>query len=151
MSNVRKSKLATRSSDAPLQLVSNRAEIWYLNLLWVWLSFSVGSYADKHSMSSFLCFVVLFHPGLMLSVTPSAFPAFLSARDPGKSTSVGLCLCVCVLVVLSVVPWFTFGAFAVWQCIINWWNDSWVRWVETKDCCSALFSLISYTLLWFIM
>lgn len=66
-------------------------------------------------MSSFLCLIVLFHPGLMLSVTPSAFPAFLSARDPGKSISVGLCLCVCVcvLVVLSVVPWFTLGAFAV--------------------------------------
>lgn len=120
MSNVRKSKSASRSSDAAQQLVSNPAGLRCLTPLCV----SVVSYADNHSVSSFLCFIVLFHPALMLSVTPSAFPALLSARDTGKFISMGRCLCVFVCVVWLYCQLCLGLSLVHLQCIINWWDDS---------------------------
>lgn len=99
MSNVRKSKSASRTPDTGHELVSVGAGLVSVLLLLLCV-LTATTCLRLHS----------FVPsGLMLSVAPSAFPEFLNGRTSGKFISA----CVCVLIVSSVVAWFTFGTFPV--------------------------------------
>lgn len=131
--------------------------LWCHSSAGEWQGWALVSDAALLHCCCFMCWqphvfiiIVLCHPGLMLSVKSSAFPAFLSARTPGKFISAGS-VCVFVYVCVRVLLWldasFTFGAFAFWQCIISWEDDIWITWLETKKCCSALLLLISHALL----
>lgn len=78
----------------------------------------VVSYADNYSMCSFHVFHCFVPHSVNVVCYTLCFPSIFECEKPRQVHQCGF-MFVCVLVFLSVVPWFTFGAFAVCQYIIN--------------------------------
>ena len=103
---------------------------------------SIVSYADTHCMSSSLCLLFCCTLGNVVCYTLCLLrdSECKRLRQVPHFGLICVCVCVCVcvsvsFVVFSVVPWFSFGAFTVWQYRL--WSGEMIQTDYRMFCFSA--------------